>query len=109
MYTPDAWRIVKITNPEGESHFRVFTGWYGGYLGSDSWQMNSGITKVEKPGEYLLFHGVSGSIYQCHPNIERCTGYMAQVFEGLRIKMVESGANLEYVDYADFIKEFKSC
>lgn len=109
MYTPDAWRIVKVTNPEGETHFRVFAGWYGGFAGSDSWKMNSGITKVETFGKEIHFHGASGSIYCGYTGNERCTGYMQSVFGGLRVKIVEQGANLEYVDYADFIKEFKSC
>lgn len=33
--------------------------------------MNSGITSVEKDGDYFIFCGASGSIYKCH---EECYG-----------------------------------
>lgn len=84
MYTPDTWVIVKITNPEnGKFHHRVFAGWYGGYTGGDSWQLNSGITKVERTNvdghDAFLFHGVSGSIYQCFVGAYKMSGYQASV------------------------------
>jgi hypothetical protein len=43
--------------------YKVFGTWRGGYLYGDSWRLNSGITKVEKDGPILHFHGDSGSIY----------------------------------------------
>ena len=73
MYTPDRWLIIKINgkNP----HYRVFASWYGGYLGSDSWRMNSGITKVSEDGDYYVFEGSSGSQYFCHKNSHGISGY----------------------------------
>lgn len=64
MTTPDNWVIIQIKgdNP----HYRVLAGWSGGYATGDSWQLNSGITKVEDDGAYWLFHGSSGSVYRCH-------------------------------------------
>ena len=64
MHAPDEWCLVKINGVD--PHYRIFGSWRGGYLSGDSWRMNSGITKVEKDGEYYLFHGSSGSIYKCH-------------------------------------------
>lgn len=64
MYTPDEWVLVKISGPD--PHYRVFGSWRGGYLSGDSWRMNSGVTSVEKKGDYYLFHGKSGSVYKCH-------------------------------------------
>ena len=69
MYKPDRWVVIKVTDTEtNEFLYRVFASWYGGYAGADSWQMNSGIVKVTENGNYLEFHGNSGSIYQCHLN-----------------------------------------
>lgn len=64
LYKPEEWLIVKIIGDD--SHYRVFGSWRGGYVSGDSWRMNSGITSVEKEGDYFLFYGKSGSIYKCH-------------------------------------------
>ncbi len=64
MYVPDNWVIIKIKGDD--PHYRVLAGWSGGYLGGDSWKLNSGITEVEKDDDWFLFHGSSGSVYRCH-------------------------------------------
>ncbi len=66
-YTPDRWLVVKITTDK-EMLYKVFACWYGGLGGSDSWQFNSGIVKVELADNYYEFHGHSGSVYRCHKN-----------------------------------------
>lgn len=64
MYRPDGWIIVKVN----DDMYKVLGSWSGGYLDSDVWRINSGITKVEilDSGEYAI-HGNSGSVYYCHP------------------------------------------
>lgn len=74
-YTPDRWLLLKITNDKNESHYRVFATWHGGYLGSDSWQMNSGITKVTENTDYYFFEGASGSLYVCRKGSYGSTVY----------------------------------
>jgi hypothetical protein len=54
-HNPDKWVIIKITGKD--PHYRVFCSWYGGYGGSDSWRMNSGITKLIEEDDYYLFIG----------------------------------------------------
>jgi len=73
MYTPDRWMILKITG--ADPHYRVFGSWFGGYLGSDSWRMNSGIVSVEQDGEYFIFKGSSGSEYHCHKKTYGSSSY----------------------------------
>ena len=80
---PDKWLLVKITNALNESHYRVFASWYGGYLGSDSWQMNSGITKVTEDDDYYFFEGTSGSVYTCRKVSYGASGYGSNVLSGL--------------------------
>jgi len=65
QYTPDRWMIVKIDHKD-TVHYRVFACWYGGYAGSDSWKLNSGITSVVLEDDCYHFTGSSGSIYKCH-------------------------------------------
>lgn len=64
-YTPDNWVVLKI-NYKDETLHKVLGGWSGGYTTGDSWRMNSGVSEVTEDGDYLLFHGYSGSVYRCH-------------------------------------------
>ena len=66
-YIPDKWVVIKIKIKDTITH-KVFANWYGGWTGSDSWKLNSGITKIEEDGQCYLFHGYSGSVYRCHKN-----------------------------------------
>jgi len=109
-YFPDKWLIVKITNTNNnKSHYRVFACWYGGYLGSDSWKMNSGITKVtENDGRYE-FEGSSGSVYICHKDAYGISGYGSNVLssliengaeQGTLIAVLEENVNVMELEYA---------
>lgn len=100
-YTPDCWVVVKIiNNTTNNVHYRVFANWYGGYLGSDSWKLNSGITKVEVDGDYYLFHGSSGSVYRCNKNIYRTSGYGAGVLANIIDN--SQGVTVECLDEQDW-------
>ena len=63
MYVPDFWTIIKITGED--PHYRVFASWAGGYTYGGSWRMNSGITKCEETEDSFIFHGSTGSKYEC--------------------------------------------
>jgi hypothetical protein len=84
-YTPHKWVIVKIYGENIETTYKIFACWYGGYAGSDSWQMNSGIRSAEKVGENWIFKGFSGSIYICNPQNYGlslyCSGELEQIIE----------------------------
>jgi hypothetical protein len=74
-YTPDKWVMVKMTNKDNEIHYRIFACWYGGYLGSDSWKLNSGVTKITEDKRGYYFEGSSGSVYHCNKNAYGTSGY----------------------------------
>lgn len=78
-YTPDTWVMIKF-NHKGEDIYKILAGWSGSYLYGSSWKLNSGVTKVEVDGDYYLFHGSSGSVYQCHKNCYGFSGYTSQVY-----------------------------
>ena len=98
-YKPDKWLLVKITSTAtNQSHYRVFACWYGGYLGADSWQMNSGITKVTESQDLYFFEGSSGSIYSCVKGCYGMSGYGHSVLSGLIEKGVDEGLIIEMLD-----------
>jgi hypothetical protein len=69
MNHPDSWVIIKITGTYNEPLYKVLAGWSGSYLHGTSWQLNSGIVKVEDDDlEHFIFTGHSGSMYKCHKN-----------------------------------------
>jgi hypothetical protein len=74
-YNPDKWMLIKLTNPNGQVHYRVFGSWSGSYLDGDSWRMNSGIVGVTEDDKYYYFEGSSGSVYACHKEMYGATAY----------------------------------
>jgi len=108
-YNPDRWMVVKIIGNDLPPVYKVFACWYGGYLGSDSWQLNSGITKVTETNEYFFFDGSSGSTYSCRKGCYGANGYGYSVLSnmiekasknGITIQMLDEETNWMEIDYA---------
>jgi hypothetical protein len=93
-YQPDRWLVVKIVTPK-QQLYKVFATWSGGYTGSDSWQMNSGITQATLVDDTWEFKGYSGSVYTCHKNAYGTNGYGGRVLQGFIDKMPDQGATME--------------
>lgn len=93
-HTPDRWLVVKIVTSK-ERLYKVFACWYGGYTGSDSWQMNSGITQANLVDDHWEFKGYSGSVYSCHKDAYGTNGYGGHVLQGFIDKMPAQGATME--------------
>lgn len=93
-YTPDRWVVVKITTDK-KRLYKVFASWSGGYTGSDSWQMNSGITQATLVEDRWLFLGYSGSVYSCYKDSYGTNGYGGNVLQGFIDKMPSQGATME--------------
>lgn len=82
QYNPDVWVIVELSGSKVESRYhRILAGWYGGFAGSNSWKMSSGITRIVDKDTYWEIHNTSGSIYNCHKDIERFSGYTQNVYQ----------------------------
>lgn len=76
-YTPDVWVVLEFSAPELEQPTcKVFAGWYGGFAGSDSWKLNSGITEVRVNDGWYEFDGYSGSTYYCYAHNYKMSGLM---------------------------------
>ena len=102
-YTPDKWVVIKICLLE-ETVYKVFACWYGGYLGSNSWKLNSGITKVESGGNFWNFEGSSGSVYRCHKDTYGTHMYGQGVLDSIIERSKESGINVEILENTDWEK-----
>jgi len=82
VYTPDYWVVVFLGGPD--PHYKVLAGWYGGYLGSDSWRLNSGVVEHDFDGDYWYFYGSSGSCYKCYVDSYRMSMVTGGVYSKLR-------------------------
>ena len=94
-YAPDKWLVVKITGNDLPPVHKVFACWYGGYLGSDSWKLNSGITKVTETSDYFFFDGSSGSTYVCHKRNYGANMYGLGVLENMIKNAETNGIKIE--------------
>lgn len=92
---PDRWVVVTIESKEYGRYDKLFFGNYGGYAGSDTWKLNSGIVKVESIPDGYRFHGISGSVYDCHKNSYGMSSYMASVYNDFCDKVKAMNATIE--------------
>lgn len=97
-YQPDKWVMIKITGVEDNPVYKVFACWYGGYLGSDSWKLNSGVTKATISGLVYSFEGSSGSVYHCHKDFYGTSGYGGGVLQNMIDKAKENNITIEILD-----------
>lgn len=90
MYRPNKWLLVKIYTKKYGIIYKVFGTWGGGYLDSDAWRLNSGISKIQYHKDFYFFEGFSGSIYRCYKNSYGVTGASNMaVLNGLKNKGCE--------------------
>lgn len=104
-YRPDCWVVIKITTPE-ETFYKILAGWFGGYLGSNSWRINSGVSDYKIREDWIEFYGESGSAYNCHRSLEE-TNFMT----GSILRQMEEqngdGFTTERITLEQFLQEFK--
>jgi len=96
-YTPDRWLVLRIHTTK-EVLYRVFATWSGGYGGSDSWQLNSGIVRATFADPYWEFDGSSGSVYRCHRDAYGSNGYGGSVLSTIIGQAQEQGIQVEVMD-----------
>lgn len=107
-YYPDVWRVIKVEHPDQSTFFKVMGGWYGGYGGSDSWRLNSGIVSYKLVEGGVEFIGDSGSVYHCGYGVscERMTALMGSVFSGWQSQLEGQTASMTLIDFEQFKVEF---
>ena len=97
-YSPDKWVIVEITRKDGASHRRVLGSWYGGFAGSDSWRMSSGVEDVVDEGDCYKIKNTSGSTYYCVKGCEGMSAYTMGVLAHYKEEMKADGGSIEVVE-----------
>ena len=92
-YNPESWVIIKIINDKTDKVlYKVFGSWRGNFVNSDSWRLNSGITRVGEQENLYIFSGESGSSYYCFKKGEGSpmgsynTGILDQLMKQLNSK-----------------------
>ena len=89
LYSQDRWVVLEARENKEESIRKVYAGWYGGYLGSDTWKLSSGIIKVNEDEKAYEFINVSGSIYRCYKHSYGMTGWMGRQLEYWQESLVD--------------------
>jgi hypothetical protein len=97
--TPNLWVIVEMDSEHGKIR-KVLGSWYGGYGGSDSWRLSSGITKIIEHDVYYEVHNHSGSVYTCYKGSEGMSGYTTSVYKDLKEKIESQGATIKLIESA---------
>ena len=91
-YTPDKWVVIEIAM-EGTVTQKILSSWYGGWVGSDSWRLSSGITEVEELEDSYIIKNDSGSVYTCYKDRYGMSSYAMGILEDFKkqasITMVE--------------------
>ena len=91
-YTPDKWVVIEIAM-DNTTVQRILSSWYGGWAGSDSWRLSSGITEVEELEDSYIIKNESGSVYTCFKGRYGMSSYAMSILEGFKkqavITMVE--------------------
>lgn len=93
-YCPDRWEIIQVS----DDLKKVFGCWFGGYGGSDSWRMSSGIEKVEDIGNGYLVTNYSGSVYFCHKESRGMHSYGRGVFNTYKAEAEKLGQIFDVVE-----------
>ena len=96
-YTPDRWLVLAIDTTK-EKVYKVFATWSGGYGGSDSWKLNSGIVRATLVKDRWEFDGSSGSVYSCHKDAYGTNGYGGAVLSNMISQAQEQGIQVEVLD-----------
>ena len=95
-YTPDKWVVIEIAM-EGTTVQRILSSWYGGFAGSNSWRLSSGITEVEELEDSYIIKNESGSVYTCFKGRYGMSAYAMSILESFKkqaiITMVEKYEN----------------
>ncbi len=97
-YTPDYWVIVEISSIDYGVVRKILAGWTGGYTTGNSWKLSSGNLPEYTDGDFIVFPQESGSVYRCHKNSQRLSGYTASILDGF-IKDIGDKATVEDIKY----------
>ena len=91
---PERWSLVRID----DNTVKVMGVWSSGYLYGDSWKLNSGIESIEEGEDAYLFHGFSGSCYECRKDAYGINTYGLAVLDGAGLKPMSEEDALVFIN-----------
>ena len=95
-YHPDVWVPILIDSRMHGKVYKVLAGWYGGFTGSNSWKLSSGVESLSVEdhgvsGKLYIMPQASGSVYVCHENNERLSMLTSDILSACQQQADESG------------------
>jgi len=110
-YYPESWVAFKVVQASDEVIYKIFASWAGGYISSDSWRINSGVTDIKQVNNDLHIRGYSGSVYNCNKeSYGYLTGYNHSVLKRFmdRIESETEATVHVFNDVDEFLADFES-
>jgi len=86
---PDKFVVVRIETENFGVAIKVLASWYGGFAGSNSWKLSSGIIKISMTESGYEFLNHSGSTYFCSKNSYGMSSYTASIYDNLTTQIKE--------------------
>lgn len=106
---PDAYQFILITPKDSDqSIIKLFSVWVGGYSGTDSWRLNSGVKDIEICPNHVRVYGYSGSCYCIHKVQVHMSAYGSNVLSGIVEQAATVGATIEYITLEQAYKEINN-
>lgn len=103
-YTPDGYEVLKIkVCGQDNITLKVFGSWSGGYLGSDTWRVNSGVVSIKDQGDNYIVEGYSGSQYILSKTANHITAYNKGVLEDMIGELKSYGHQADIISVEDAI------
>jgi hypothetical protein len=105
VYSPDKWVMIEITSKEHGVVRKILGSWYGGFAGSNSWQLSSGNLFSIEHKDHWEFPQASGSTYMCSKHAEGMSMHTMGVFNKWKS---ESNDDYSVIIVTDYSKEIKN-
>ena len=104
-YQPDGWQFILIN----DSTLKVFGCWWGGYLGCDTWRLNSGCSRILESENRYLVDGYSGSVYILGKGLTRLSSYGEMMLKEIISELESNGHSTKRISVEEAIKFVEDC
>lgn len=102
VYTPDNWKIVKISSEEYGDVFKILSSWQGGYTMADVWKVISGFIDLKEFDDRYETNQSSGSMYVLYKNNEKKSSLINEKFRHFTEALASVSGSIEYVEMKDY-------
>jgi hypothetical protein len=111
-YYTDKWVIVELSTPKKEIIYKIAGSWFGGYMGSDSWKISSGLEPgvILDKNNFYVSPQTSGSVYHLHPDVYGMSMYTESIIDSYIKQLSDIGASMRVLSKDDallILEKFK--